>query len=284
MSHNQETPSHAAASHASPPGSTPSNPTSPLTPSSHPTSPDPASAHPAASHSTSAHQSSALEKEFELERVILFSDAVFAIAITLLVIDIKFPEIPESLKGVNISRLFRPTIFGFLAFLLSFFFIGRSWAIHLRLFRLLRKYDQRLINLNLIFLFFIVTFPFTASGISGHVREDFFLPFYLYLSNIAFVSICHFILCRYIIYGKTGLTTEGEEAEKKYIYMRSKYTALSMAAMFLLLVVAPQFLHDVGKDYLTYSSIVIAGMAAFINRKSRKYKPIPPTQQRRPAP
>src|ERR1700744_6089437 len=105
------------------------------------------------------HHTEALEKEFELERMILFSDAVFAIAITLLVIDIKWPELPESRAGVDKLQLLKPTIFGFLGFALSFFFIGKSWAIHLRLFRLLRKYDQGLINLNLLFLFFIVIFP-----------------------------------------------------------------------------------------------------------------------------
>ncbi len=99
------------------------------------------------------HHPDTLEKEFELERMILFSDAVFAIAITLLVIDIKWPELPESLAGLDKLHIMKPTIFSFLGFALSFFFIGRAWSIHLRLFRLLRKYDQGLINRNLFFPF-----------------------------------------------------------------------------------------------------------------------------------
>src|SRR5882757_5497166 len=111
---------------------------------------------------TNKHQHSVLEKEFELERLILFSDAVFAIAITLLIIDIKFPELPEKKFEGNTLEMLRPTLQSFIAFAISFFFIGRSWSNHLRLFRLLKKYDQGLINRNLLFLFFIVTFPFAA--------------------------------------------------------------------------------------------------------------------------
>ncbi|MEW9503490.1 TMEM175 family protein, partial [Jeotgalibacillus marinus] len=90
--------------------------------------------------------------------MILFSDAVFAIAITLLIIEIKFPELPEDHPGqVDLLKLFGPTLKGFLAFAVSFFFIGVSWARHLKMFRYLRAYDGRVIFLNLFSLFFIVT-------------------------------------------------------------------------------------------------------------------------------
>ena len=72
-------------------------------------------------------ESHTLHKEFELERVILFSDAVFAIAITLLIIEIKFPELPENYREhLDIVAMFRPTLTHFLGFLVSFFLIGIS--------------------------------------------------------------------------------------------------------------------------------------------------------------
>lgn len=83
-----------------------------------------------------------LEREFELERMILFSDAIFAIAITLMAIDIKWPEIPENLKGVDLGKLLHPTVTQFIIFVISFLFVGRAWKLHLRLFRQLNQYNQ----------------------------------------------------------------------------------------------------------------------------------------------
>ena len=69
-----------------------------------------------------------VHKEFELERMILFSDAVFAIAITLLIIEIKFPELPENYrKSLDLFVMFKPTLIQFFGFFLSFFFVGMSW-------------------------------------------------------------------------------------------------------------------------------------------------------------
>ena len=216
--------------------------------------------------------SSELEKEFELERMILFSDAVFAIAITLMVIDVKWPEIPESLKGVNLYTLFRPTIFQFIVFALSFFYIGRSWSLHLKLFRLLRTYDQGLINRNLLFLFFIVTFPFTAAGIFGHIRNGFVLPLFLYAFNLAAVTVTHFLISRYMFHEKPGLSIRGEEMEKKYIYIRGKYTAIGMSALFGLLVLVG-ILFPGNPDYIGYAFLLIPVVISRVNRKVKKYKP-----------
>src|ERR1700761_3775523 len=96
-----------------------------------------------------------LHKEFELERMILFSDAVFAIAITLLILEIKFPELPESFKGINVFDFLKPTLIHFFAFVISFFFIGMSWSRHLTLCKYLKQYNNKVIFLNLLLLFFI---------------------------------------------------------------------------------------------------------------------------------
>ena len=223
-------------------------------------------------HAHAATERQAIEREFELERLILFSDAVFAIAITLMVIEIKWPEIPDNLKGVDLYRLFQPTIAQVVVFVISFFFIGRAWGQHLRLFRLLRTYDQGLINRNLRFLFFIVTFPFTASGLFGHIKTGFIFPLNLYLFNVAAVSISHFRLCRYMFRKKPGLSIRDEPVEEKYIYIRAQYSAVLLSALFLLLLIVSFVFPDI-PGYFGYSALLIPMVGAYVNRKTRKYKP-----------
>ena len=76
-----------------------------------------------------------LKKEFQLERLILFSDAVFAIAITLMVIEIKIPEIHrnEVTDELLVNKL-GELIPKFIGFLVSFLLIGQYWVVHHRLF------------------------------------------------------------------------------------------------------------------------------------------------------
>ncbi|HXB93069.1 MAG TPA: TMEM175 family protein [Puia sp.] len=219
---------------------------------------------------------SELEKEFELERVILFSDAVFAIAITLLIIDIKWPELPEDIRSINLLKTFKPTFFQAFSFMISFFFIGLSWAKHLNLFRHLRKYDKGLIVRNLFFLFFIVVFPFAAAGMPGKVRHGFMVPLFVYFFNLGFVNLMHFLICRYIFYQKPGLSMAGEEAEKKYIYIRAKYAAISILLMTTLLLVADLVIPN-NDDLMSYSACAVVVAIAYANRKAKKYKPVTPT-------
>lgn len=223
--------------------------------------------------STAPEHKNALEKEFELERVILFSDAVFAIAITILVIDIKFPEVPKGAGQEELLSLFKPAIFEFLAFAISFFFIGNFWSKHLKLFRYLKTYDQRLINLNLLFLFFIVMFPFTASGIAGHIRPHFMLPIYIYMINVMLVAISHFLLCRHVFFEKAGLTIEGEEPERKYLLTISAYTAIALVSIVVLSFIV-RLLFPENDLYFALCFYILPFLMGYARRKAKKFKPV----------
>ena len=98
-----------------------------------------------------------------LERIVFFSDAVMAIAITLLAIDLKVPEIATSVAATELPRALRDLGPQFMSFIISFFVIGIYWMSHHRYFRFIQRYDGGLIALNLLFLLFIVLMPFVAS-------------------------------------------------------------------------------------------------------------------------
>jgi uncharacterized membrane protein len=118
-----------------------------------------------------------IEQGRGLDRVIAFSDGVFAIAITLLVLNFKLPHV----HSPDIDRKLFEAIYGdwglWLSFSLSFFIIARFWIAHHRLSLLLRRIDQRFIVLNLVLLAFVVTLPYPTE-VFGEYNERTSTVFY----------------------------------------------------------------------------------------------------------
>lgn len=152
-----------------------------------------------------------LKKEFQLERLILFSDAVFAIAITLLVIEIKIPEIHNS--DVTDKALLHelghlvPKFFGFL---ISFMFIGLYWTIHHRMFGFVTSYDRKLLMLNLVFLLFIALMPFSTGFYSEYIGSDFVekqlkVPLTFYVLNFCCLGFFNYFMWRHVTDPKNKL-------------------------------------------------------------------------------
>src|SRR5215203_2541136 len=97
----------------------------------------------------SANLQHELKKEFQLERMILFSDAVFAIAITLLVIEIKIPSIDRHIATDQLlMESLDELIPKFIGFLFSFLIIGSYWMLHHRMFEYVVNYTRRMLLLN----------------------------------------------------------------------------------------------------------------------------------------
>ena len=135
------------------------------------------------------------KKSFQLERIILFSDAVFAISITLLVIELKLPDIEEVTNSTLANALLN-TFPHFFSFVLSFMIIGIYWIAHHRMFNFVINYDNKLIWLNLLFLFFIVLMPFSSNiyGVYGGLNT----AFSVYVFNISMIALFNFLLYHYI--------------------------------------------------------------------------------------
>lgn len=172
-----------------------------------------------------------LRKEFQLERLILFSDAVFAIAITLLIIEIKIPEIPRN--QVTDSALLDKLILlipKFVGFLISFLLIGQYWRVHHRMFGFVIDFNDRLIWLNIFFLMAIVLMPFSTAFYSEYAGATVITPIIFYTSNIALLGVVNLFMWQYIGNPKHNLSENLTPLLAKY----SSYRAALVPIMFIL--------------------------------------------------
>ena len=166
-------------------------------------------------------------KQFQLERLILFSDAVFAIAITLLVLEVRVPHSNWS-KPISIEQLNEYVIEiipNLLGYTFSFFIIGFYWTIHHRIFGYIINYDAAVMWLNLLLLFFIALLPFSTTLTSeyGYLVES----FVYYWMNVFLIGVVSFFIQLHISNQKRNLSKGFEDKNhRRYTLARSLFTSL----------------------------------------------------------
>lgn len=136
----------------------------------------------------------------ETARIEAFSDGVFAIAITLLILEIRVP--PQTGEGVLRAALFDlwPS---YLAFLASFMTIGVMWLNHHRLFNLIEKNDDGLIAFNLLLLLGITWLPFPTALVAEHLlgpHEDQQAAALMYAISFFAIAIVFNVMWRYAVH------------------------------------------------------------------------------------
>jgi uncharacterized membrane protein len=100
-------------------------------------------------------------------RLEAFSDGVFAIAITLLILEIKVPEG----AGEDLPHQLADQWPSYVSYVVSFFVIGVIWLNHHALFAHLARVDRKLMALNLVLLFTVATIPWPTSLLATYMRE-----------------------------------------------------------------------------------------------------------------
>jgi uncharacterized membrane protein len=125
---------------------------------------------PKATVSKKLEQDTPAQNRLGLERLIFFSDAVFAIAITLLVLDIRLPSSADSVSNRQLLLLLTGLWQKYLAYFLSFWVIGLCWISHHRKFLRIQRIDNQLLILNLLMLMMIAFIPFPTAVISEYVN------------------------------------------------------------------------------------------------------------------
>jgi uncharacterized membrane protein len=131
----------------------------------------------------------------EFTRVLAFSDALFAIAMTLLVVGIDVPELADADDVGELADALNDDLGSFVSFAISFAVIGRYWVAHHGFCARLAVLDQGLIGLNLVYLLLIAFLPF-PTGLLGNYFEN-PLSVAIYAVTVAIVSGMEVVLFRH---------------------------------------------------------------------------------------
>lgn len=128
-----------------------------------------------------------------------FSDGVIAIAITLLVLQIDVPHV-ETIEGEGPLREALTTLWpAYVGYIISFATIGLIWSTHHNIFRYIKQADQRLLILNMLFLFCVAFIPFPTAVLAEHLNHDgqrtatLFYAGWFFLTALVFRSLWRYV-------------------------------------------------------------------------------------------
>jgi uncharacterized membrane protein len=172
-----------------------------------------------------------------LERLVFFSDAVFAIAITLLVIELHAPHLPYGAPDSDHWRALAQLIPKFVGYALSFGVIGAFWMGHHRAFGLASHYHPSVLGWNLALLGTIAFMPFAAAYMSSYLTAR--VPTMFYCATMFLASLFNIKVNR----TATSPPMLDEEAPAEsviYVRQRSYSVALGAGTALCLSFVLPQ--------------------------------------------
>lgn len=126
------------------------------------------------------------------QRLEAFSDGVYAIVITLLILIIRIPDVPPKALGQALVKLL-PQVF---TYFLSFFVVGLYWFAHHRVSHQVKQIDGTFIWLNMIWLLFVSVMPFPAALLGRYPLQR--IPVAIYGIDLVLANVTGFLITVYL--------------------------------------------------------------------------------------
>jgi uncharacterized membrane protein len=144
-----------------------------------------------------------IETRLERGRIISFIDAVFSIAMTLLVLEVAIPSY-EAVTAQGTWGVLANLIPNFIGLIVSFLVTGLYWGANLRIMSDVTHFDSKLLWLNMFLLLFVVLMPFATSFyVSGF---NLLGPFVFYSFNLSAIGFFNYLIVRYVVKMKSNPT------------------------------------------------------------------------------
>jgi uncharacterized membrane protein len=168
------------------------------------------------------------------ERLCALTDGVYAIVLTLLVLDLKIPETPGLSEAKIIDDLVEQ-IPNFFSYVISFFVVATLWIKHHMILKPLTKCNERTFGINLVHLLFVTITPYTAS-LFGHYKEDPIVVL-LFSGSIGLAAFSLHILHWYVVGEPDWYGEDAPEEWKRpnwlFAYPASIIALISMSLAFI---------------------------------------------------
>lgn len=177
-----------------------------------------------------------LINKFPPERTIFFSDAVFAIAMTLLVLEIKLPSIAEA-QSLGIDDILINRIPNFICFVISFIVTALFWRSHMVTCTYVKTVSNRFVWINIWLLLFVVVMPFTTALYANYGFMD-NIAFSFYCLNIAVIGIFNYWLMNHVIKTENLFDVLGSDLIK-WVKRRTLIVPIIFSLAIVLAMVAP---------------------------------------------
>lgn len=148
-------------------------------------------------------------------RIGAFSDGVFAIVITLLVLELRVPVLPEHADQYDLAKALLHLWPKFLSYLVSFVVVGVYWVAHHNMFHFIERADRRLLWINNFFLLAVGFIPFPAALIGEYTQ--FQIAAVIYGLALIFVGVMLTALWRYATKNKRLCVADLDPAFARFV-------------------------------------------------------------------